>query len=90
MRPDKQEHPAGSRSVMRYARWVICSDKVPGNPLVTHELQCVACDELSGPCSELQTAQAWALRHSGANPKHTGYAETARRYWTTSLVEMLD
>ncbi|MFF4739672.1 hypothetical protein ACFY2W_27870 [Streptomyces sp. NPDC001262] len=76
-----------TRSVMRSARWKITSVKVPGNPLMTHELVCAACESCSGPCAEVETALDWAMRHSGANPSHTGYRETARRYWRTSLEE---
>lgn len=74
-----------TRSVFRHAWWVIRSAKVPNTPLVTHEFRCAACPETSGPCAELGTAQDWAMRHSGANPTHTGYQETAIRHWVTTL-----
>ncbi|MFF4407794.1 hypothetical protein [Streptomyces sp. NPDC001404] len=76
-----------TRSVMRFARWKITSVKVPGNPLVTHELSCAACESSSRPCAEVDTALDWAMGHSGANPSHTGYREIARRHWKTSLEE---
>lgn len=39
---------------------------------VTYEVFCVAyeCGEESGPQDEQNTAQDWALRHTGLNPGH--------------------
>ncbi|WP_414170827.1 macro domain-containing protein [Streptoverticillium reticulum] len=62
--------------------------KVPGNPLVSHELCCASCAKNSGPCGRLETALDWAKRHSDTNPSHTGYRETTHRTWETTLVEL--
>ncbi|MGW1195134.1 DUF7848 domain-containing protein [Streptomyces sp. NPDC002536] len=73
-----------TRSVQGFTRWKITSVKVPGNPLVTHELYCAACTNSSGPCAEIDSALDWARRHSGTNPDHTGYREIAHRHWKTT------
>ncbi|MEV5510644.1 hypothetical protein [Streptomyces orinoci] len=56
-------------------------------PDISHEFVCVGCADRSGPCREFETAQHWALGHSGRNPSHTTYRETIHRYWQTAMVD---
>ncbi|MBO0655482.1 hypothetical protein J1792_22690 [Streptomyces triculaminicus] len=76
-----------TRSVFRFAQWSISQEKVAAVPQITHELECVVCHDSSGPCRGFETARDWAFRHSGLNPSHTAYRETAHRNWRATLLE---
>ncbi|MGW3421301.1 DUF7848 domain-containing protein [Streptomyces phaeochromogenes] len=56
-----------TRAVYRFTDHTI--RHVPEGGLI-FELSCTTCPEKSGPQVEQNTAQDWALRHTGLNPSH--------------------
>ncbi|MEV5506838.1 hypothetical protein [Streptomyces orinoci] len=77
-----------TRTTFRFARWRIMSTKVPGTPLVSHELECMGCGERSGMHPEFERCRDWAFSHSGRNQQHGGtYREIVHRYWTADLID---
>ncbi|WP_282692933.1 hypothetical protein [Streptomyces sp. CC208A] len=58
-----------TRAVYRFVEHTIRHEPAGG---VTYELFCTApaCGEESGPQEAQETAQDWALRHTGLNPGH--------------------
>jgi hypothetical protein len=80
-----------TRSVMRFANWLITPDRAEGAPHPLFEMECTTCptgpESRSEASEDFADAQDWALRHSGRNPGHTHYREIVTRFWRTQMVD---
>ncbi|MEW2573581.1 hypothetical protein [Streptomyces sp. NPDC047070] len=70
--PDRGGNPM-TRAAYRFIPHSIRHQPMGG---VIYDLACMACPETSGPQVDQDTAQLWALRHTGRHPEHNLYRRT--------------
>ncbi|WP_405998911.1 hypothetical protein [Streptomyces sp. NBC_00829] len=81
---DGTESPsARPRTVMRFADWMLSTDKQGSGPV--YEAECTTCGESSDAAERKDEPELWCLRHAGALG-HTGFRGITTAFFRAALV----
>lgn len=70
------------RSVMRYADWMLSTDRQGSGPV--YEAECTTCGESSEAAETKDEPELWCLRHAGVSG-HTGYRGITTAFFRATL-----